>query len=211
MEPREVLSLDEIELSDLEFWRRPWEEREGAFQSLRRERPLSFHEEPDMEFMPRGDGYWAVTRHADILEASRKPELYSSAQGATSIGDLPPEFLQFFGSFINMDDPGHLRLRKLVSAGFTPRQLARLTKDVHGAAARTLDAVVEKGECDFVTEISAPFPISIICDMMGIRRASTGSSSIGPTSSWAPATRSTWPRARTSVSRCCRRGRSWPR
>jgi len=168
MIPRSVLAVDEINLSDLDFWRRPWEEREGAFQTLRRERPLPFYEEPEISFIPKGPGYYAVTRHADILEISRNPERYCSGQGATSIPDLPAVFLELYGSMINMDDPKHLRLRKLVSGGFTPRQLKRLETGVESAAARVIDGVMEKGECDFVTELSAPFPIRIICDMMGI-------------------------------------------
>jgi methyl-branched lipid omega-hydroxylase len=67
-----------------------------------------------------------------------------------------------------MDDSAHLRLRRLVSGGFTPRQLRRVEADVERAAARVVDAVIEKGACDFVTELSAPFPIRIICDLMGI-------------------------------------------
>ncbi len=168
MQPRSVLSLDEIDLSAPEFWMRPLEEREGAFATLRRERPVSWHELPEMPFITAGDGYWAVTRHADILEASRTPEIYCSGQGATSIADLPPIFLEFYGSMINTDDPKHARLRRLVSAGFTPRQLAGLGDEVQRAASSVIDDVIEKGECDFVTDIAAPFPIRIICDMMGI-------------------------------------------
>lgn len=168
MQPVEALSVDEIDLSAPEFWVRPWEEREGAFRTLRRERPMSFYKELDLGLMPVGDGYWAVTRHADILEASRKPEIFSSARGATSIPDLPPPFLEFFGGMINMDDPGHQRLRKLVSAGFTPKQLSRVSHDVETAAAEIIGRVAEKGSCDFVTELSAPFPIRIVCDMLGI-------------------------------------------
>jgi len=174
MQPAEVLSLDEIDLSAPDFWARPWEEREGAFQLLRRERPISFHEELDVakefgvDMIPRGPGYWAVTRHADILEASRKPEIFCSGRGATSIPDLPPPFLEFFGGMINMDDPAHQRLRKLVSAGFTPKQLARVSHDVEQAAADIIDSVAARGSCDFVTELSAPFPIRIVCDMLGI-------------------------------------------
>ncbi len=178
MKPASVLSVDEINLSDLDFWVRPWEEREGAFQTLRRERPMSFYEEmeiPDTSIpIPRGDGYWAVTRHADILEASRKPEIFCSGRGATGIPDLPPIFLEFFGSLINMDDPGHLRLRQLVSSGFTPKRLARMEADVERSAARVIDGVIEKGECDFVTELCAPFPIGIICDMVGIPASQHG-------------------------------------
>ena len=172
MQPKPILSANEIDLSELDFWARPWEEREGAFQTLRRERPLAFFEEMDIpemqEIIPRGPGYWAVTRQREILEASRNPEIYSSARGATAIPDLPPFMLEFFGSFINMDDPDHLRLRKLVSSGFTPKHLARLETSVEETAISMIESVAEKGECDFVTELSAPFPIRIICDMLGI-------------------------------------------
>ena len=172
MEPRAVLSVDEIDLSAPEFWMRPWEEREGSFQTLRREKPISFHAEPDTQgLVPRGPGYWAVTRHADILRASREPALFCSSKGATSIPDMPVPFLEFFGGFINMDDPKHIRQRKLVSVGFTKNRLARLDAEVETAAREAINAVIEKGECDFVRDLSAPFPIRIICEMMGIPRS----------------------------------------
>ena len=169
MEPKSVLSVDEIDLSSPDFWKRPSEEREGAFQTLRRERPMSFYEEPEtLGLVEPGPGYWAVTRHADILEASRTPAVFCSSRGATSIPDMPEAFLEFFGGMINKDDPEHVRLRKLVSSGFTPRQLARIDEDVKNAATWAFDRVIERGECDFVTDLSSPFPIRIICDMMGI-------------------------------------------
>lgn len=171
MEPNEVLAAGEIDLSAPEFWSRPWEEREGAFRTLRRERPMPFFKEFDFGLMPVGPGYWGLTKHADILEASRNPKVFSSARGATSIPDLPPEFLEFFGGMINMDDPAHMRLRKLISAGFTPGQLKKVNQDVEHAAAEIIGAVAERGECDFVTDLSAQFPIRVICDMMGIPKS----------------------------------------
>jgi cytochrome P450 len=166
MQPRSALTVDEIRLGAPAFWKMPIEEREGAFLTLRRERPVSFHAELDPR-LPSGPGFWALTRHADVLEAGTTPKVFSSARGI-GILDLPPEFLEFFGSMIAMDDPRHGRLRRLVSAAFTARQLAKVEAEVREAAARSIDAVAEKGECDFVTEISAPFPIRIICEMMGI-------------------------------------------
>ncbi len=166
MQPRSALSVEEIRLGDPAFWKLPLEEREGAFLTLRRERPVSFHDQLDPR-LPSGPGFWALTRHADVLEAGTTPKVFSSARGI-GIVDLPPEFLEFFGSMIAMDDPRHGRLRRLVSAAFTARQLAKVEGEVGEAAARVIDAVAEKGECDFVTEISAPFPIRIICNMMGI-------------------------------------------
>jgi cytochrome P450 len=169
VQPRSVLALDQIWLSDPAFWSRPIEEREGAFQTLRRERPVSFHEEPEIPIpsIPKGPGYWALTRHADILEVSKQPEIYCSGRGS-NIGDLPQPFSEFFGSMINMDDPRHARLRRIVSAGFTPRMLKRVEDDVQRIAREIVDALLEKGPCDFVTEVAAALPLRIICDMMGI-------------------------------------------
>src|SRR5579863_5954470 len=120
MKPNQSLSVDEIDLSSIDFWALPPDEREGAFKTLREEKPLALFAEPELpEGMPpelRGNGYYAVTRHADILAASKQPEIFSSASGATSIFDMPPMFNEFFGSMINMDDPRHARLRKIVSA-----------------------------------------------------------------------------------------------
>jgi cytochrome P450 len=165
-----VLAADEIRLSDREFWLRPLAEREGAFATLREERPLSFHEELEVPILPRGPGYWAVVRHRDVLEVSRNPELYCSGRGS-NIADMPQPFNEFFGSMINMDDPRHGRLRRIVSRGFTPRSLRRFEEDVQRAAREIVDGVIEKGRCDFVTEIAAALPLRIICDMMGIPKS----------------------------------------
>jgi cytochrome P450 len=169
MQPREVLAVDEIRLSELEFWLRPLEEREGAFLTLRRERPVSFHEELWMEGspFPQGPGYWAVVKHEDVLRVSREPEIFCSGKGS-NIADLPQEFNEFFGSMINMDDPRHARLRRIVSRGFTPRMLGRVQQDVQRTAREIVDRVIERGSCDFVTDIAARLPLDIICDMMGI-------------------------------------------
>jgi cytochrome P450 len=166
------MTVDEIDLSALEFWELPWEEREGAFKTLREQRPIAYFDNPIFEGMPPelagGAGYYAVTRHADILEASRQPELFSSASGATNIFDMPPEFLEFFGSMINMDDPRHARLRRIVSAGFTPKMLKQVEDSVQSAASQIVEEVLDRGEFDFVTDVAARLPLKIICDMMGV-------------------------------------------
>jgi len=167
LQPRDTLSVDEIALGQPEFWDQPGDVREGAFATLRAERPVSFHEEFEFPPLPKGAGFWALTRHADILEASRTPEVFCSGQG-TQIGDQPPMFNEFFGSMINMDDPRHGRLRRIVSRGFTPRMIQHYERQVESVAASIVDAVIEKGECDFVTDIAARLPLEIICDMMGI-------------------------------------------
>ena len=173
MEPRAVLAADDIDLSDMEFWARPWDEREGAFQTLRRERPMPFYEEPEIPealalVIPKGPGYYALTRHAHITEASRHPEIFQSGQGATSIIDMPEEMLDFFGSMINMDNPRHARLRRIVSAAFNPRMIKSIEDRIDFVANDVIDRVAAAGGCDFVVEVAARLPLEIICDMMGI-------------------------------------------
>jgi len=169
VEPRQVLSADEIDLSSAEFWARPIAERDGAFLTLREQRPVSFHAEPKAEnpLLPQGPGYWALTRHADVVHASRNPEIFCSGRGS-NIGDLPAEFLEFFGSMINTDEPRHGHLRRIVSRGFTPRMIQKAERGVRRSAVRIVDSVIERGECDFVTDVAARLPLEIICDMMGI-------------------------------------------
>jgi cytochrome P450 len=173
VEPNQTLALDDIDLSDLTFWARPLEEREGAFKALREERPLAYMQPPEIVMpssieLPPLTGYYAVTRHADVLEASRQPELFCSGKGATSQLDMPEPFLEFFGSMINLDDPRHARLRRIVSAAFTPKMIKTFEDQVQIAATRIVDDVIDKGECDFVTEVAARLPLKIICDMMGV-------------------------------------------
>ena len=163
------MQLSEIDLSDIEgFWTEPMTAREAAFETLRREDPIRFFPELGTEYLAAGPGYYALTKHADIVAASRQADLFQSGAG-TNIPDLPPEFNEFFGSMINMDDPRHARLRKLVSAGFTPRMLQRNIEDVDAAAKTIVHRLQEAGPgCDFVTACAAWLPVKIICDMMGI-------------------------------------------
>jgi cytochrome P450 len=171
MDPQQTLALDEIDLSDVAFWTRPPAEREGAFLTLREQDPIRFFAEPVLsEMIPPGPGYYSLTRHADVVEASKHPAQFCSGSG-TNIPDMPTEFLEFLGSIINMDDPRHARMRRIVSRGFTPRQLDAMKGDVEATAAGIVDDVIERGEGDFVTDVAATLPLRIIVDMMGIPRS----------------------------------------
>ena len=151
------------------FWKRHRSEVEEDLRLLRAQ-PLTFY--PGFKFYGdlesiRVPGAWVIGRQAPILEASRNPRVFSSASGVT-INDFPQEFNEYFNSIIAMDDPRHARLRRLVSAGFTPRMLARLEDSVQDQARRIVDEVCERGECDFVTDVAARLPLRIVCDLMGI-------------------------------------------
>ncbi len=168
---RGMSMLDGVDLSDPEFWTRPWAERDAVFDVMRAEEPVKFFEEPDLGVFPQGPGYWALTRHADVVEASRKANLFCSGRGGSNIGDVPDEMLEFLGSIINMDDPRHAKQRKIVARGFTPRVLEDLKHDVERAAVEIVDEIAEKGECDFVTDVAALLPLRIILDLLGIPRS----------------------------------------
>jgi methyl-branched lipid omega-hydroxylase len=161
-------SVEGIDLSLNEFWAQSLAARHADFAKLRAlGKPVHF-EEPENPFSDAGGGYYAFVSHADVTAASRQPELFSSARGATSLIDLPPEFNEYFGSMISMDDPRHARLRRIVSRAFTPKMIQKFEDDVQVTAAAIADDLLETGPCDFVQHVSARLPLKIICQMMSI-------------------------------------------
>ncbi len=165
------VAVDSINISDPEFWKGSRQYRESVFATLRREAPVKFFPEIPLANFPVGPGYWALTKHDDIWHVSRNPELFCSGKGS-NIADLTIELNEFFGSMISMDDPKHVRLRTIVSKGFTPKEITRVEEYVKNKAKTIVDKVLEKygnnEEFDFVDNIAAPFPLQIICEMMGI-------------------------------------------
>lgn len=164
--------VDEIDFSGEALWLADRAYREGAWKTLRDERPVAFFEERVFEGspFPPGPGYYVISRHDDIWHVSRNASVFCSGKGS-NIGDMPQELNEFFGSMINMDDPKHFRLRSIVSRGFTPKEIAKVEGYVKVKAAAIVDDLLERfpdGECDFVSEVAAPLPLQIICEMMGI-------------------------------------------
>jgi methyl-branched lipid omega-hydroxylase len=160
--------VEGIDLSLVEFWERPLDARHADFARLRALGKPAYFIEPESPFSNPGGGYYAFVSHADVVAASRQPELFSSARGSTSIEDLPAEFNEYFGSMINMDDPRHARLRRIVSSAFTPRMIKKFQSGVQRTAAAIVGDLLATGPCDFVQHVSARLPLKIICEMMGI-------------------------------------------
>jgi len=170
------VNVDDIDLSAEEFWALPHDQRDAAFTVLRRDMPFAFFEEPVLPFIEPGAGYYAVVRHADVAAISSQPKLFCSGQGATSIPDMPPELIEFYGSMISMDDPRHAKIRRIVSKAFTPRMLAKLMDSVEVIFDGILDDAIATakegdGTFDLVRHISSPLPLKVICRMMGIDEA----------------------------------------
>ena len=172
MHPTPTLALDDIDLSDASFWELSPEAREGAFELLRAQRPIAHFDDPVIEDspvpLPPGNGYYALTRHRDVTTASRHPEIYRSGQGAVSLIDLPPEMVEYFSGMISTDNPRHTRLRRIVSNAFNPRRVQSIEDSIDRVAREVVDTVASNGGCDFATDVAAPFPLRIICEMMGV-------------------------------------------
>jgi len=157
-----------FDLADIAFWKKPLDERNEAFKRLRAmDRPVYFSE-PKIPMLRSGKGFYAVVRHADVVEISRTPKVFSSEPAVTS--PPPPAWVKsvFGDSIVNMDDPRHARLRRIVSRAFSPKMLNDLTDDIQRAATRIVDDVLREGPRDFVEQVAARLPITVICDMMGI-------------------------------------------
>jgi cytochrome P450 len=157
-------------IADAQFWRRPLQDRMDDFATMRAESPFTWAEIPNI-LTGEMDEFYAVTRYAELVEISRHPADYCSGKGSTTIGDMMPEALEFFGSFIAMDDPRHARQRGIVARSFTPRRLQSVLASVETICAEVIDDFCEQGEVDLVEVLSQPFPLLVICDMMGIPRS----------------------------------------
>ena len=113
-------------------------------------------------------GFWVVARHADVKTVSKDGAVFSSAVGHTNLWDLEADALEARRSLIDTDAPDHTRLRRLVARAFTPKNIRRWEDTVRQITVDLLEAYVEKGEGDFVTEIAAPLPIQVILTMLGV-------------------------------------------
>lgn len=160
-----------IDVSSKAFWNQPFEQRDERFARLRAEDPVSWQRpvEGAVTPDPNDPGYWALVKHADIVKVSRDSRTFVSAQGV-QFDLLPPEALEMSQSFLAMDAPRHDKLRKLVSAAFTPRQIQRLDEQIQVAAREVVDSFASEpsGEIDFVGRCAEPLPVQLFCDMFGM-------------------------------------------
>jgi cholest-4-en-3-one 26-monooxygenase len=130
---------------------------------LRRNDPVHWQDEAG------GPGFWAVTRYDDCVTVNRDYERFSSAARGTMPFEMPDDDIAQQGlMMLNMDPPLHTRYRRLVNKGFTPRMVRDLEQSIHRATDAIIDQVIEKGEADFVTDISAELPLQVIAELLGV-------------------------------------------
>ena len=168
---REKPPYSDLDISTKEFWAKTSEERDERFRQLRLTDPVSWQRPVEDAVTPDPDdpGYWALVKHADITRVSKDNTAFISGQGVL-FDLLPPIFLQLSQSFLAMDPPRHDKLRALVSAAFTPRQIMKIEADVQRAAREIVDDLIAggAGEVDAVTAISERLPIRMFSDLFGI-------------------------------------------
>jgi cytochrome P450 len=166
-----AIDLDAVHIADSAFWAGDASFRHAVFAALRRDAPVRWFEPRRSAFSRRCSGFWAVTRYHDVWAASRNPRVFCSGRGI-DIEESPPELVEFLDTMITMDDPAHARLRRLVSAGFTPRQTARLHDRLHEIAETIVDDVLERwgggGEFDLVEHVASRLPLATICELVGV-------------------------------------------
>jgi cholest-4-en-3-one 26-monooxygenase len=141
-----------------------------AWTRLRREAPVYWYE--------RGVKvpFWAITKHEDIVRISRQPDRHLNAPRIAVFPEFSPpesEEERIARHLLVMDAPDHAPYRKLAAAHFTPRAIRRLAPSIERIASETLDALWKRGEeaeIDFVTEVSAPLPLAVLADLLGVPR-----------------------------------------
>ncbi|MEU8134652.1 cytochrome P450 [Streptodolium elevatio] len=162
----EPMPLDDVDLADNDRFvdgETPWR----MFHTLRENDPVHWQPEPEPN-----SGFWALTRHADIVAVDRDPETFTSAR-FTNLEELDDDQIAIRRSMLETDGMRHVALRRLLQKQFTPRAIAEYGTFLRGLTAKTLDAALPKGTFDFVREISADFPINVLARMLDVPDSDT--------------------------------------
>ncbi|MFJ5192021.1 cytochrome P450 [Streptomyces sp. NPDC088394] len=144
------------------------------YRLLRDHHPVAWQEEPEVLGWPAGPGFWAVTRHEDVVRVLKDSATYSSYLGATQIRDPDPADLPFIRRMmLNQDPPHHRRLRVLVSRAFTPKRVDHFAEVVRERARSLLTRAVAEaragdGTCDLVTRVTDDYALLNLTDLLGV-------------------------------------------
>jgi cytochrome P450 len=158
------LDLDTLDIVSPEhFEQHGYPHREWTH--LRKHAPVFWYERENV------DPFWAITRHADIVEISKQPERFLIAPRiAVFTRDLPPPQDNEARHLLNMDPPDHGRYRNVTAKQFTPRTVSALAPHVEEITREILDEAGRLPHCDFVRDVSARITIAVIAEMLGVPR-----------------------------------------
>jgi methyl-branched lipid omega-hydroxylase len=161
------IDLSDIDLSDIDFWMRPWNERGAAFRYLRSLEQPQFFREPELSYGPVGPGYFALVTYRDVIEASRNPAVFGSAEGAINIADLSEEFREVGANILQSDGPEHRRQRRILSSALSPRRIEKQLRGIRELCQDIVDRMPAVGTFDFAAAVGE-LPATVVCDLMGV-------------------------------------------
>jgi cytochrome P450 len=160
MEETLMSSTSSINLADLDLFENgaPWD----SFAALRADSPIHFNDEGD-----DGSGFYSVVRYHDIVKVLRDSDTFTSER-FTNLEEVDAEQEEARRSLLETDGSRHRALRRLLQGQFTPAAVARYETFLRGLTATTLDNAFAKKEFDFVTEVSADFPIQVLAKLLDV-------------------------------------------
>ena len=174
----EAPNTDSLNLDTLEIVAGPHYEKNGyphaEWTYLRKHAPVYWYDRPNV------DPFWAITKHADIVEVARQPKIFLN--GPRLLVTTKDHYIEggdmLFRHLLNMDPPEHAKYRDLVNRRFTPRAVRSLEHEVQEIANEVMDELVATHrnggstiECDFVTDVSAKVPLDVIAALLGVPKA----------------------------------------
>ena len=168
---------DDINLNDPSLFET--EQAHEMFRILREQDPV--HWNPGGQ---QANGFWSITKYDDVMFVSRNPEMFISSKGIAGPGLRPEAIAEMMAtdpttaaqntggnaSIITMDPPRHVKMRRLVNKGFTPRSVNAMEPEIRRITNEILDTIARKGSCDFVLDVSSQLPLAVICGMMGVEQ-----------------------------------------
>ena len=168
-ESRAARPYDAADISSTAFWRQSALERDKTFAELRARQAVTWHPPAEHKLIddPTDQGFWAVVTHAALVEASKRHDDFLSGDGIV-MESIPQELLDSAQGFIALDPPRHTKIRRLLTAAFTPKQIRLIDDQIRANAERVVADLAPMGEADFVTECAALLPMHNICDMLGV-------------------------------------------
>ncbi len=161
-----ALSLTDIDLNDDGLFEQGLAHQ--AFKVLRNMAPVSWT--PPTE---KAKGHWNLVKYEDVMHVSRHPEIFSSERGIVQFEPIDADEATAASAgngkmLITMDPPRHVKMRRLVNKGFTPRAVALWEPKVRETTNMLLDRIAKKGESDFVLDVACNIPLAVICQMLGL-------------------------------------------
>jgi cholest-4-en-3-one 26-monooxygenase len=161
----------DLDLSDPDMFVAHGGPPHAYLEVLRREAPVFWQAPPAIQktLSPVQKGYWVLTRYDDVIHVSKHPKLFSSFEGGPYLWDMDePSLAGQRLTMLVMDPPQHVKYRRLVQRGFTPRMIEKLEPTIRRHARDVVDRVAKRGACEFVEELACELPLTLICELMGV-------------------------------------------